>query len=171
MIFEGNNIITLLSLPEWDERILTMLEEFNEERPTLNNIDKSTHFTEPTDYFISLNFDEQSLTDKQKENAKQGNIYLNQITLKEKTPLKLPFGIKMGDSYFDIEKKIGLEANFINEYLPTQVQWILRDEDKDYEFFCIFNNENFESLVKIFMRPLDKEANYMARIPFKKPKK
>jgi len=171
MIFEGNNIITLLSLPEWDERILKMLEEFNEERPTLNDMNKSTHFTEPKGYFISLNFDSDCMTDKQKENAKQGNIYLNQITLKEKTPLKLPFGIKMGDSYFDIEAKIGAEAEFINEYVPTQLQWTLKDTDKSYQFFCIFKDTDFKSLIKIFMRPLDNESKYMARIPFVRPKK
>ncbi|MDD3597417.1 hypothetical protein [Sulfuricurvum sp.] len=33
MLLDGNNMIELLSLPEWDERILDMLEEFGEERP------------------------------------------------------------------------------------------------------------------------------------------
>jgi len=171
MIFEGNNIIMLLSLPEWDDRVLKMLEEFNEERPTLNDMDKSTHFTDPEGYFVSLNFDSNCMTNKQKENAKQGNIYLNQITLKSKTPLKLPFGIEMGDSYFDIESKIGVEAEFINEYMQTQIHWILTDVDKSYQFFCIFNNENFESLIQIFIRPVNNDTNYSARKPFIRPKK
>jgi len=170
MIFEGNNIITLLSLPEWDERILKMLEEFNEERPTLNDMEP-THFIEPKGYFISLNFDTDCMTDKQKENAKQGNIYLNQIILEEKTPLKLPFGIKMGDSYFDIETKIGVEAAFINENFPAQLQWTLKDADKTYQFFCIFEDEDFKSLTEIFIRPFDNKIEYTARIPFVRPKR
>ena len=61
MLLDGNNMIELLSLPEWDERIVAMLEEFGEERPVYNPHD-TTIFITRKDYGFEIMFDDWTIT-------------------------------------------------------------------------------------------------------------
>ena len=123
MLIDGNNMIELLSLPEWDDRVLDMLEEFGEERPKV--IDgNTTIFITRKDYGFEMMFDEVVSTKKQIEMEGQGNLYLNQIVLKRETKIKLPFGIETSDNYEVICTKIGRKANGKNKFVKNQFHWV-----------------------------------------------
>ncbi|MBU3013275.1 hypothetical protein KO488_00805 [Poseidonibacter lekithochrous] len=140
MLLDGNNMIEMLSLPEWDDRVLDMLEEFGEERPKV--IDgNTTIFITRKDYGFEMMFDEVASTEKQKENIGQGNLYFNQIILKNDTKIKLPFGIETSDNYEAICKKIGKKADSKNKYVKNRFRWILNDKEKEYFINIVFTDE------------------------------
>lgn len=159
MLLDGNNMIELLSLPEWDERILDMLEEFGEERPVYDPND-TTIFIKPAGYDIEMMFDDWTTTEKQKKMAGQGNLFLSQISLKNTTKIKLPFGIEAGDNYETISKKIGKKADYTNKYDSVSRHWLLDDGEKQYFLNCVFSDENLIKWNKIWFDLYDKEIDY-----------
>ncbi len=164
MLIDGNNMIELLSLPEWDDRILDMLEEFGEKRPVYDPND-TTIFIKPAGYDIEMMFDARNRTEKQKEMAGQGNLYFNQIILKNITTIKLPFSIEMGDNYETISKKIGKKADYTNKYDSVSRHWLLDDGEKQYFLNCDFTDENLITWNSIWFTLFDKEMNYRGLIP------
>jgi hypothetical protein len=90
MLIDGNKMIEIIGLPEWDERILDILEEFGEERPVLDD-DKDifTIWMKPEGYGIVLMFDDMEINNKQRE-ASTGDVYLNQVSFDEDTTMQLP---------------------------------------------------------------------------------
>ncbi|XOB63271.1 hypothetical protein ACMC56_05540 [Campylobacterota bacterium DY0563] len=159
MLLDGNNMIELLSLPEWDEKIIDMLEEFGEERPVYDPND-TTIFIKPAGYDIEMMFDDWIITDKQKEMAGQGNLYFNQIILKNTTKIKFPFGIEAVDNYKTISKKIGKKADYTNKYDDTRLTWLLDDGEKKYFLGCNFDDQSFNTLKRISLTLYDKEIDY-----------
>lgn len=164
MLIDGNNMIELLSLPEWDDRILDMLEEFGEERPVYDPND-TTIFIKPAGYDIEMMFDESCHTLRQKEDVGQGNLYFNQITLNYTTKIKLPFGIKAGDNYETISQKIGKKADYKNRYITHYYHWVLDDGKKTYSLNCDFTDESLTSWNQIWFQLHDKDRNYRGLIP------
>jgi hypothetical protein len=146
MLIDGNKMIEILGLPEWDERVLDILEEFEEERPELENDDDIYPlFKNIKEYGINLMFNDVGDNIKQR-NDSEGNIYLNTINLKSTTTIKLPFGIEMGDDKDTIEKKIGEKVYAKNDFLDNRLHWLLDDGEKKYFLTCNFNNQKLENL-------------------------
>ena len=164
MLIDGNNMIELLSLPEWDDRVLDMLEEFGEERPKV--IDgNTTIFITRKDYGFEMMFDEVVSTKKQIEMEGQGNLYLNQIVLKRETKIKLPFDINVNDNYKTIAKKIGKKANYKNKHRDEKLHWLLDDGEKKYFIGIDFENNSYEKIYKISMTLYKDTINYRGLIP------
>jgi len=163
MLLDGNNMIELLSLPEWDDRILDMLEEFGEERPVYDP--ESTSFITPQGYGFEMMFTTRLHTEKQKEMAGQGNLFLSQIVLHDDTTIKLPFGIAMGDDYESISQKIGKKVDYKNKYDDTRLTWLLDDGEKKYFLGCNFEDNSFHELKRLSLTLFDKEMNYRGLIP------
>ncbi|WP_320033433.1 hypothetical protein [Halarcobacter sp.] len=164
MKLDGNNMIELLSLPEWDEKIIDMLEEFGEERPVYNP-EQSYVFVTLKDYGLEMMFETDCLTPKQKEHAGEGNLWLNQIVFNDETTIKLPFNLEIGDNYETISKKIGKKADYTNKYDDTRLTWLLDDGEKKYFLGCNFDDQSFNTLKRISLTLYDKEINYRGLVP------
>lgn len=159
MLIDGNKMIEILGLPEWDERVLDILEEFEEERPELENDDDIYPlFKNIKEYGINLMFNDVGDNIKQR-NDSEGNIYLNTINLKSITAMKLPFGIEMGDDKETIEKKIGEKAYAQNNFSDNRFHWLLDDGEKKYFLNCSFKILN-KDLKKISFILFDEEEEY-----------
>jgi hypothetical protein len=159
MLIDGNKMIEVLGLPEWDDRVLDILEEFGEERPVLDD-DKDifTIWMKPEGYGIELMFDDIEINNKQRE-ASTGDVYLNQVVFNENTTMKLPFGIEMGDDKETIEKKIGEKAYAQNNFSDNRFHWLLDDGKKKYFLNCSFKILN-KDLKKISFILFDEEEEY-----------
>ncbi|WP_428746075.1 hypothetical protein [Sulfurimonas sp.] len=167
MLIDGNNMIELLSLPEWDERVVAMLEEFGEERPVYNP-EQSYVFITLKDYGLEMMFETDALTPKQKENEGQGNLYLNQISLSNKTTIKLPFDLEIGDDYDTVVKKLGKDANYENSDTKELLYWLLDDGEKKYFINVNFEDASYEKLKNIFLDPYSEDIEYFGCIAFNK---
>ncbi len=162
MLIDGNKMIEILGLPEWDDRVLAVLEEFGEERPILDDDkDVFTVWMQPNGYGIELMFDDTCNNNKQR-NDSEGNIYLNQISFDEDSTIQLPFGIEIGDSKEIIEKKIGQKAYAINEY--NDLHWLLDDGEKKYFINCSFEDDRQEKLDSLMLDLFDEELGYSGLI-------
>ncbi|WP_428746076.1 hypothetical protein [Sulfurimonas sp.] len=165
MKLDGNNMIELLSLPEWDERVVAMLEEFGEERPVYNPEDR-TVFIKPEGYFLELMFEDDAMTSKQKEHAGEGNLYLNQIILSNKTTIKLPFNLEIGDDYDTVVKKVGVKADYKNKYGDETLHWLLDDGEKKYFLNIDFEDNLYKKLKQLSIIPYSDSINYRGHIAF-----
>jgi hypothetical protein len=159
MLIDGNKMIEILGLPEWDDRVLDILEEFGEERPVLDD-DKDifTIWMKPERYGIELMFDENCKLNQYKDIGFTGSAYLNQISFDEDTTMQLPFGIKIGDSKEIIEKKIGQTAYALNEY--NDLHWLLDDGEKKYFINCSFEDDTQEKLDSLMLDLFNEEIKY-----------
>jgi hypothetical protein len=159
MLIDGNKMIEALGLPEWDDRVLDILEEFGEERPVLDD-DKDIFiiWMKPEGYGIVLMFDDMERNNQQRE-ASTGDVYLGQVVFNENTTMKLPFGIEMGDDKDTIEKKIGEKAYAQNNFSDNRFHWLLDDGEKKYFFNCDFTLEK-NSLEEISLILFDEEKEY-----------
>ena len=93
MEINNNTFITILGLPEWDDRVLEMLDFFDEKRPKIE-AGEIDYFMTSDKYGIEVLFDDDCTTPAQIALEANGNLYVNQIAFTEETTLNLPFGIK-----------------------------------------------------------------------------
>jgi len=166
LLTEGNNIITLLSLPEWDEKIQSLLKMLGKERPKLANNEIMTFITDK-EYGLELKFTEECITKTQKKHCNEGNLYFNAIDFYISKNTILPFSIEAKDTYEKVEEKIGKQALYRNQHFPQIVAWKLIISDKKYSFLIQFENENLNEVFKIMIAPFDEEHdNSTWAIPF-----
>ena len=161
MLIDGNKMIEILGLPEWDDRVLDVLEAFGEERPVLDDEkDIFTVWMQPDGYGIELMFDGNCKLEQHQDVGSTGSAYLNQISFDEDTTMPLPFGIEMGDSKEIIEKKIGQKAYSKNNKNNNKLDWLLDDGEKKYFIHCTFEDNSYEILTDIWLSLFNKDANY-----------
>ena len=163
MLIDGNKMIEVLGLPEWDDKIIDIIEEFGEERPTLDE-DTFTVWMRPDGYDVELAFDDTCNNVQQREREGERNIYLNQISVEEDTTLKLPFEIEMGDNYDTITSKIGIKAYAKNKLMDYRFHWLLEDNTKKYFLNCEFTDNTAKSLEKLDLGLFDPKMNYSGMI-------
>jgi len=171
VIINGNNIITLLSLPEWDEKVQSLLKMLGKERPKLADNEIMTFITDK-EYGLELKFTEECITKAQKKHCSDGNLYFNYIDFYISKKTVLPFSIKAQDTYEKVKEKIGKQALYGNQYFPQIVAWELIISDRKYSFLIQFTNGNLNEVFKIMIAPFDEEHdNATWAIPFVRPRK
>ena len=150
MIIDKNTFIEILSLPEWDERILSILEYMELERPLIvqGEIDC---FRTSEKYGIQMLFDDMCKTEIQKEMENEGNLYLNQISFSKDTPFILPFDLTMKDNYDTVISKIGKVPDKKSRGSDTSFRWDIEDDNKQIRFVCEFNDNHLNSLQNFWM--------------------
>jgi hypothetical protein len=164
MLIDGNKMIEILGLPEWDDRVLDILEEFGEERPELEDEDDIYPLFKYIEK-INVQFMFNDIGDNIKQrNDSEGNIYLNQILFDENTKVDLPFNLEIGDSKETIEKKIGEKAYSKNNRKENKLNWLLDDGEKKYFIHCTFEDNEHTNLVGIWLSLFDEEINYNVTI-------
>jgi hypothetical protein len=172
MLIDGNSMIEMLGLPEWDDRIIAMLEEFGEDRPVYDP-ENTTLFIDPEGYSISMMFDTVVSTKKQKEMEGEKNLYFNQIILNNETTILLPFDIKMQDSYEAIRKKLEgkAEAEYKNKNEERDAfYWLLNDGDKKYFINIFFTNSKLSEIETLSITLYKEHLNYRGLIPLENQK-
>jgi hypothetical protein len=135
-----NTFIDILGLPEWDERVIDLLEYLELERP-IPKKGETDIFLKAEKYDIELFFDEIVTVPEQEKFAESGTLFLDQISFDMNTSLPLPFGITKEDNYQDIVEKIGKETDTPSKYIDNNCGWqLLNNDNIDYWFSVIFNN-------------------------------
>jgi len=143
-----NTFIDILGLPDWDDRVLEILEVLELDRPEVKEGEVYAYLSS-SKYDIALMFDYDSITLEQKAMEDAGNLYLNQITFNENTTLILPYNIHMGDNYNTIVNKIGRKTDLPEEYINDSCGW---EFDMPYWLSCTFEDKAMKSLKKLFIR-------------------
>lgn len=159
MLIDGNNMIEMLSLPEWDDRIIDMLEEFAEKRPVLG-INDTDVFIMPDGYNLQMMFDERCITDDQLKLKSGGNLYLNQISINQPSKIILPFKLEFSDSYEIMSQKIGRKPDFRNKRKKEKFNWLLEDDSKKYFLHVEFEDEDLKACKEVYLSLFDGKANY-----------
>lgn len=150
MTIDKNTFIEILSLPEWDERILSILEYLELERPSIEEGEIDC-FRTSEKYGIEMLFDSTCTTEIQKEMENQGNLYLNQISFSKDTPFVLPFDLTMEDNYDTVISKMGRVPDKKSRGSDTSFRWDIEDENKEIRFICEFNDKHLNSLQNFWM--------------------
>lgn len=152
MEINNNTFIDILGLPEWDDRVLEVLDFFGEKRPKVE-AGEIDYFMTSEKYGIEILFDDDCTTPAQISLEADGNLYVNQIAFFEGTILNLPFGIKMGDSHEEITSKIGRITDIPRKHQkPKSLGWALGGDEKPFWLSAIFENNKKDNLVELFMR-------------------
>lgn len=152
MTIDKNTFIEILGLPEWDAKVLNVLEYLELERAFLKQGEMDC-FRKSTKYGIVMLFDDTCNTAKQIEMEDSGNLYLNQISFDKDTPFSLPFTLTMKDDYDIVITKIGRAPDKKSRGSNTSFSWEFEREDKNIQFVCDFKNDNLTSLKEFWMRP------------------
>lgn len=150
MTIDKNTFIEILSLPEWDERILNILEYMELERPSLEQGEIDC-FRTSEKYGIEMLFDSNCTTEIQKEMENQGNLYLNQISFSKDTPFILPFDLTMEDNYDTVISKMGRVPDKKSRGSDTSFRWDIEVDNKEIRFICEFNDKHLNSLQNFWM--------------------
>ena len=119
-----DTFMDILGLPEWDDRVIAVLEQLELEKPVVKEGEVYAYLSSKK-YGIDLMFDYDCITPEQKEMEENANLYLNQISFEENTSLLLPFGINMGDSYDTIVEKVGREPDIQASAYDERFMWDL----------------------------------------------
>jgi len=144
-----DTFIDILGLPEWDEKIIEILEQLELERPILDK-DEVDKFLNSNKYGIELFFDKSVTTDLQKELEYTDTIFLDHVSFNKNTTLMMPYNIEIGDDYETIVLKIGRESDTPETYREGGCGW--GDKIKPYWLQCNFTNDNLEELEELFIR-------------------
>jgi len=153
-----------------DEKVESLLKNIGEKRPKLKENEYST-FIISKEYGLELKFTEECITKEQKTHCNEGNLYFNYITFYPRKKTILPFSIEKGDTYKEVEEKIGEKALYGNRYFPNMVNWELIIDDKKYSFSITFKSENLHGILNIIVTSFDEEHdNSTWAIPFVRDK-
>jgi len=142
-----NTFIDILGLPEWDDRVLEVLDALELERPVLKEgeVDKFLHSKK---YGIELFFDNIAITELQKELTSTNTLFLDHVSFDKDTILPMPFNIKMEDDYKTIIEKIGRKPDVKATESETTFIW-----DFPYKRFVVnFEHESLNSLKEFWFR-------------------
>ncbi|GEM_PF-6963334 len=163
MNITGNDFIDLLYLCEDNEKIIKMRKELEIARPTLNEKFKEDGYVSivSKDTRTEVFFSDISNFNQNIEIKKKCTIIFSGIVLYYKTSILLPFSIEMDDSLSVIIQKIGKEPDFHNEYLPTKIWKLQRNDAKDYLLYADFDEEDYTELVTIRLKTYDNNIKYL----------
>ena len=142
-----NTFIDILGLPEWDDRVIEVLEAVELPRPILKegDVDKFLHSKK---YGIELFFDNIAITELQKELDSTNTLFLDHVSFDKDTILPMPFNIKMEDDYKTIVEKIGREPDVKATESETTFIW-----DFPYKRFVVnLEDESLNSLKEFWFR-------------------
>ena len=109
MKLDGDKIIELIGLPDYDDGVLDLLDALEEDRETISD---NIEITEEK-YGIILGFNDFKLNKKQRADT-SGAMFLNAIEFYPNFE-HLPLGLDANDSYDEVVQKLGQEANFISK--------------------------------------------------------
>lgn len=146
-----NIFIDILGLPEWDDKVLEVLEALELERPIVEEGEVYAYLSSDK-YGIDIMFNYDCITPLQKELEANRNLYVSQVSFKENTSLSLLFGIKKGDNYQEIVTKLNKDTDTEEEYIDDTCEWELSNNDTPYSLYCIFEDKNLKNLKNIWLR-------------------
>lgn len=153
--------ITILGEPEWNEKVIEVLEKYEMPRPEPTP-ESFILFSDTEDNFIHFTFNKKSVTNTQKKLKEQGNLYLQSMTIsysKRGDEKGLPFDINNHTSYHDLTDKIG-HAQFQSKNKFYRKIWRLQKEnDETYHMSCVFT-EDLKNCKKISLLTYNEEIAY-----------
>ena len=166
----GDHLTKIMSRPEWDDEVLALLELCEEERVDLGDMYTKNIYVEK--FGIKLKFSADLNSEKQREEAEAGNLYLQGISFYDESTISLPFGLKWGDERNVCVQKIK-ECSQIVHLFRTRTEkaqidsYLLEDEDKKYFFKLKFTEDEevlTESIVSfVWDIDMDLNKNYMPK--------
>jgi len=143
MLLNATEIIKLIGLSISDEKIINLIKE----QPIID--EDGIICIEFDEIGLELGFDDLLITDKQRSES-IGGLYLNDISFYNDD--FFPFNIKSEDNLKEVEKKMDLQANYVDIEDPEGVFWMY----KDLGWFTIqFTDEKYESVDSIYIRPFE----------------
>jgi len=154
MELNGDKIVELIGLPDYDDRVLDLLEALGEDRDT---IDDNYERTEEK-YGIILDFDYSKLNKKQKSDS-SGAKFLNSIEFYYNFK-KLPFGLDDTDSYDIVVQKLGKEADFISTDKDDASHRYWFFKERGYLIWMTFEDDKLNEIYNLIVRTYEKPIKY-----------
>jgi len=163
-----NTFLEVFTLPEWDEKVISIVDFLGQERP--KDEGAGTVFVNSKEHGLEMMFDYNIGTLEQKKIIDSGSLFLNQISFsKSKKNTPLPFDINIADSYkIAIEKIISSGMNMISRYSASIGNRILvEDKNKKYFIHLNFKDESFEYLEELVLVIYNENYDYSTLAPYK----
>jgi len=148
-----NTFIDILGLPEWDDRVIEVLEAVELKRP-IPKKGETDIFLKSEKYGIELFFDETVTIVEQEKYAESGTLFLDQISFNMNTSLPLPFAIIKEDNYLNIVEKIGTDANYLNiPMAENKASWFFKNINNfSVRLALVFHDDSLEGLNRVWIR-------------------
>ena len=146
-----NTFIDILGLPEWDDRVLEVLEALELERPVVEEGEVYAYLSS-NKYGIDIIFDYDCITPLQKELEADANLYVSQITFIKDSSILFPFNIMYSDDFDNITTKIGREPDTPKERIIDGCGWAMGNTELPYWLYTGYTDATLTTLKKLFMR-------------------
>ncbi|SFV64363.1 hypothetical protein MNB_SM-4-1155 [hydrothermal vent metagenome] len=163
MSINGNEIIKLIGLPESDDKVLDLFEDLGVNRPEIDEDDCMEDINLKEKYGLNLAFDDNILTEMQK-NYSGGGFFLCNIVFYSSCNF-LPFGLNENDDLETIQKKIEKKANYSDTEDELNIYWFYPDLGW---FTVYFTDNNFNKIAAISLKtyedPTDEEFDFLEPI-------
>jgi len=155
MEVNGDLLVEVLSLPEWDTNVLNLLDLCEVERISIDEEELSIDI-EVDKYKIELEFSRLLKSEKQLGEAEQGNIYLEQVFFDTDCLITLPFGLEIGDTTELCIKKIFSKTKPLKRFkFPAIYTLLLKDENKKYLLDLGYTEDSDRVLIDVMINTFD----------------
>ena len=146
-----NTFIDILGLPEWDDKVLDLLDYLELKRPVVEKGEVYAYLSSDK-YGIDIMFDYDCITPLQKELEENGNLYVSQISFEENSKIVFPFNITYEDDLETVIDKIGREPSSPQERIIDGCGWAMGDIELPYWLYTGYTDSTLIKLKKLFMR-------------------
>ena len=140
-----NTFIEILGLPEWDDKVLDLLDYLELKRPIVEK-GEGYAFLKSEEHGVDIMFDYDCITPLQKELEADRNLYVNQISFNLNTDLLLPYHLEASDDYNTVVSKIGREPDAKALGSNTRFRWSFNNKEINYRIIVDFKEEGLHSL-------------------------
>jgi len=146
-----NTFIEILGLPEWDDRVLEVLEALELPRPIVEDGEVYAYLSSDK-YGVDIMFDYDCITEEQKAMEKDRNLYVSQVSFSRDTKLLLPYGISFSDEIDDVINKLDSEPDTPSNRINDGCGWAKVHNNTPYWLYTGYFDSDLNGIKKLFIR-------------------